>query len=239
MRFDGRNNEQMRPVSMEVGFINHAEGSVLIKMGNTWVICTATVEEKVPSFLKGAGKGWVTAEYGMLPRSTNSRMAREAARGKQSGRTQEIQRLIGRALRPVVDLSKLGERTIHIDCDVIKADGGTRTASVTGSYIALAQAIDGLMRTGALKVTPLVDTVAAISLGIVDGEKMLDLCYEEDSKAEVDMNIVMTGSGKLIEIQGTAENEPFSLTQCMDLIYMAKEGIMQLIDMQKESLAKG
>jgi ribonuclease PH len=236
MRHSSRANDQLRPVQLTRNFVCHAEGSVLVEFGATRVICTASVEESVPGFLKGKGQGWVTAEYGMLPRSTGSRMRREAAQGKQSGRTQEIQRLIGRSLRAVVDLKKLGERQILIDCDVIQADGGTRTASITGAYVALADAIARLMAQGKLTETPLRDQVAAISVGIVDGEPLLDLDYPEDSGCETDMNVVMTGSGHFIEIQGTAEGAPFSRAEMDSLLGLAEKGIGQLIALQKSTL---
>jgi ribonuclease PH len=218
-------------------YTRHAEGSVLVEFGDTKVICTASVEETVPGFLRGKGQGWVTAEYGMLPRSTDSRMRREAASGKQSGRTQEIQRLIGRSLRAVVDLEKLGERQIVIDCDVIQADGGTRTASITGAYVALADAIDGLIKAGKLAETPLRDHVAAVSAGVFDGEPVLDLDYPEDSGCDTDMNVVMTGSGRFIEVQGTAEGEPFTRAEMDALLVLAEQGIAELVELQKAALA--
>ena len=214
----------------------HAEGSVLIEFGNTKVICTASVEEKVPGFLKGQGQGWVTAEYGMLPRSTGSRMDREAARGKQSGRTQEIQRLIGRSLRAVVDLKKLGERTITLDCDVIQADGGTRTASITGAFVALSDAIANLMQRGLLVESPILDHVAAVSVGIYQGVPVLDMDYAEDSACDTDMNVVMTGQGGMIEVQGTAEGAPFSRAELDQLIDLANQGIQALVQLQKQAL---
>jgi ribonuclease PH len=237
MRFSSRQDDSLRNVRLSRNFIRHAEGSVLVEFGDTRVICTASVEESVPSFLKGKGQGWVTAEYGMLPRSTGSRMRREAAAGKQSGRTQEIQRLIGRSLRAVVDMSLLGERQILIDCDVIQADGGTRTASITGAYVALADAIARLMADGKLAVNPLKDHVAAVSVGIVGGRALLDLDYPEDSGCETDMNVVMTGSGRFIEVQGTAEGEPFTREEMDALLQLAEKGIRELIVMQKEVLA--
>ena len=209
MRPDGRKNSQIRKMTIHKGYLKHASGSCLIEMGHTKVLCSATVEEKVPAFLKGKGKGWLTAEYGMLPASCSQRISREVSKGRPSGRTHEIQRLIGRSLRAVVDLEKLGERTIWIDADVIQGDGGTRTASITGGFIALEQAVEKLMREGALTENPIRDYVAAISVGIVGGIPLLDLCYEEDSTAEVDMNVVMTGGGKFVEVQGTAEGNPF------------------------------
>jgi len=237
MRSSSRQDDSLRNVRLSRNFIRHAEGSVLVEFGDTRVICTASVEESVPSFLKGKGQGWVTAEYGMLPRSTGSRMRREAAAGKQSGRTQEIQRLIGRSLRAVVDMSLLGERQILIDCDVIQADGGTRTASITGAYVALADAIARLMADGKLAVNPLKDHVAAVSVGIVGGRALLDLDYPEDSGCETDMNVVMTGSGRFIEVQGTAEGEPFTRAEMDALLQLAEKGIRELIVMQKEVLA--
>ncbi len=219
-RKDGRANTQMRPLTITPDYLEHPAGSVLIEMGRTKVICTASLEEGVPGFLKGKGRGWVTAEYGMLPGSTNTRVDREAARGKVGGRTMEIQRLIGRSLRAVVDFEALGERTIQLDCDVIQADGGTRTASITGAWVAFALACKRLLADGAIERTPLKDQVVAVSVGVVGGIPMLDLCYEEDSRADVDMNVVMTGDGRYIEVQGTAEGEPFErdvLTQLNDL----------------------
>jgi ribonuclease PH len=229
MRPDGRKNDEIRPVRIEKNFIKNADGSVLIELGNTRVICTASIENKVPPFLKDQKKGWITAEYGMLPRSTPVRMLREATAGRVGGRTHEIQRLIGRSLRAVVDLEKLGERTIWIDCDVIEADGGTRTASITGGYLALKEAIKKAMNAGMITEYPIKDHIAAISVGIVTGEPRLDLCYHEDSQAEVDMNIVMTGSGKFIEIQGTAEIMPFSKESLFQLIALAEKGIREII----------
>lgn len=234
MRPDGRKNTEMRQIKVTRNFIGTAEGSVLIEMGGTRVICTASIEDRVPPFLKDQKKGWVTAEYAMLPRSTQSRMMRESSTGRVGGRTHEIQRLIGRALRAVVDLEALGERTIWIDCDVIQADGGTRTAAITGAYICLADALRYAMRNGMIDKTPLRDYLAAISVGIVNGEPRLDLCYAEDSVAEVDMNIVMTGSGKFVEVQGTAEGSPFSKDTLDGLIKLAEDGINKLIKIQKE-----
>lgn len=231
-----RSSNQLRPCTLTTGFTQHAEGSCLIEYGNTRVLCNASVDNHVPPFLKGAGKGWVTAEYGMLPRSTHTRSAREAARGKQSGRTQEIQRLIGRSLRAVVDLEKLGERQIIIDCDVLQADGGTRTASITGSFVALSIAINGLLASGELTESPLVDSIAAVSCGIVGGEALLDIDYEEDSSAEVDANFVMTASGKIVEIQSTAEEKPFSEVEFNTLLSLAKEGIVTLSEKQSEAI---
>lgn len=237
-RPSGRRPNQLRPVRIQRNFSCHAEGSVLIEAGNTKVICTASVEESVPRFLRGKGQGWVTAEYGMLPRSTGSRMQREAARGKQSGRTQEIQRLIGRSLRAAIDMNKLGERTVYLDCDVIQADGGTRTASITGAFVALADAVEKLIERGALKESPLIAMVAAISVGIYEGEPVLDLDYPEDSAAETDMNVVMTESGHFIELQGTAEAEPFSPEELDAMRELAQQGIQDLIKIQKMALAQ-
>jgi len=231
-RSDNRSPDQMRPVKITPEFISTAEGSALIEVGNTRVICTATIDEAVPLWMRNSGKGWVTSEYGMLPRATLTRTAREAAKGKQSGRTQEIQRLIGRALRAVVDLKKLGERTVWIDCDVIQADGGTRTASITGAFVALGLAIDKLVQSKTLPASPIRDYVAATSVGIVDGEILLDLAYEEDSRAEVDMNFVMTGSGKIIEIQATAEQVPFDDQQLHRMLELARRGVTDLVGQQ-------
>jgi len=233
MRPDGRKNNEMRNVKVNRGFIRTAEGSALISMGNTRVICTASIEDRVPFFLKDQKKGWITAEYSMLPRATQTRTVRESSTGRISGRTHEIQRLIGRALRSVVDLSDLGERTIWIDCDVIQADGGTRTAAITGAFICLSDALKYALRNGLISRTPLRDYLAAISVGVVDGEPRVDLCYSEDSIAEVDMNVVMTQSGKLVEIQGTAEGMPFSKDMLNSLIKLAEEGINNLINIQK------
>lgn len=226
----------MRVVRLTRSYTKHAEGSVLVEFGDTKVICTASVEESVPPFLKGKGQGWVTAEYGMLPRSTGSRMRRESAAGKQSGRTQEIQRLIGRSLRAVIDLAKLGERQIVIDCDVIQADGGTRTASITGAYVALADAIQGLRKAGKLAVDPLRDQVAAVSVGVSQGQPVLDLDYLEDSGCETDMNVVMTGSGRFVEVQGTAEGEPFSEEEMAAMLALARKGIGELLALQRQAL---
>jgi ribonuclease PH len=236
MRPDGRKNDELREVKIKRDFIKTAEGSVLIEMGNTRVICTASIEDKVPPFLRDQKKGWITAEYGMLPRATNTRTMRESTSGRVGGRTHEIQRLIGRSLRSVVDLSLLGERTVWIDCDVIQADGGTRTASITGAFIALSDAIYHAQRNGLIDRNPIRDYLAAISVGIVNGEPRLDLCYAEDSIADVDMNIVMTGSGKIVEIQGTAESEPFSKDALNNLVALAEKGIDYLIKLQKEIL---
>ena len=231
-RANRRAADQMRPVCFDRGFTRHTEGSVLIAFGDTRVLCTASVDSTVPPFLRGRGRGWVTAEYGMLPRSTHTRMLREATRGRQSGRTLEIQRLIGRALRQAVDLDALGERTITVDCDVLQADGGTRTASITGGWVALADALDGLVRAGALSETPLVAQVAAVSTGIVDGQVLLDLDYSEDSRADTDMNFVMDNEGRFIEVQGTAEATPFTEDELRQLTAVAANGISQLTDLQ-------
>ncbi len=222
----------MRPVKITPNFISTAEGSALIEVGNTRVICTATIDEAVPAWMRNSGKGWITSEYGMLPRSTLTRTSREASKGKPSGRTQEIQRLIGRSLRAVVDLKQLGERTIWIDCDVIQADGGTRTASITGAFVALGIALSRLVEAGTLKSVPLRDFVAATSVGIVDGEILLDLAYDEDSRAEVDMNFVMTASGKMIEVQATAEQVPFDDAQLQRMMELARKGVLDLIAQQ-------
>jgi ribonuclease PH len=228
----------MRPVEIQTGYLKTAEGSALITVGNTRVLCAASVENTVPPFLRGSGKGWVTAEYAMLPRATVTRTPREVTKGRQSGRTHEIQRLIGRSLRAVVDLETLGERSVLIDCDVIQADGGTRTASITGAYVALALAVGQLVQFGTVKKSPLVDAVAATSVGIVNGVAMLDLDYEEDSRADVDMNVVMTGSGKFIEVQATAEHKPFDDAQLDQLVDLARRGIAELIDLQKQAIRK-
>ena len=235
-RTAGRTPEDIRSLTIEPHFSPYAEGSCLICVGNTHVICTASVDEKVPPFLRGAGRGWVTAEYGMLPRATHSRMDREAARGKQSGRTQEIQRLIGRSLRAIIDLEKLGERQIKIDCDVIRADGGTRTASITGTWVALSLAVEDLMQKGLIAAMPLRDQVAAISCGLVAGEALADLDYNEDSNAETDANFVLTASGGIVEIQGTAEQHPFSESQLMEMMALAKKGCQQLFDVQMQAV---
>ena len=235
-RPSGRQSNELRTVTLEPGWAKHAEGSCLIKCGDTHVICTASIEERLPPFLRNSVQGWVTAEYGMLPRATGSRMSREAARGKQSGRTQEIQRLIGRSLRSVTDLKALGERQITIDCDVLQADGGTRTASITGAYVALHQALQGLMKKDLLATMPLHDQVAAVSCGIYEGTPVLDLDYPEDSTAQADANFVLTASGKIIEVQGTAEGLPFSEEQFHELFRLAKAGIADLADMQRKAL---
>ncbi|MEG7380187.1 ribonuclease PH [Bacillus subtilis] len=237
MRHDGRQHDELRPITFELDFISHPEGSVLITAGNTKVICNASVEDRVPPFLRGGGKGWITAEYSMLPRATNQRTIRESSKGKITGRTMEIQRLIGRALRAVVDLDKLGERTIWIDCDVIQADGGTRTASITGAFLAMAIAIGKLLKAGTIKANPITDFLAAISVGM-DKEQgiLLDLNYEEDSSAEVDMNVIMTGGGRFVELQGTGEEATFSREDLNGLLGLAEKGIQELIDKQKEVL---
>jgi ribonuclease PH len=234
-RPSGRAANQMRPIHIARRYTKHAEGAVLIEFGDTRVLCTASVLEKVPPHKKGSNEGWVTAEYGMLPRSTHTRTDREAARGKQSGRTQEIQRLIGRSLRAVVDLKKLGERTIHVDCDVIQADGGTRTASISGAYVAVADAVQWLMQKGLIAESPLTDSVAAISVGVVEGEPVLDLDYAEDSSCDTDMNVVMTGKGGIVEIQGTAEGEPFSHAMLEQLLKLAEQGIAEITQAQKST----
>ena len=234
-RPSGRAANELRTVSIQRGFTRYAEGSVLICMGNTQVLCTASVLEKVPPFLKGQGQGWVTAEYGMLPRSTHTRSDREAAKGKQSGRTQEIQRLIGRSLRAVMDMTALGERTIQIDCDVLQADGGTRCASITGAWVAVADAVDGLLKQGLLTKNPLIDSVAAISVGMVGGQPVLDLDYPEDSGCDADLNIVMTGAGRYVEVQGTAEGHTFDRTELNNLLALAEDGIALLAQKQKSA----
>ena len=235
-RPSGRAAKQLREVSISRAFTKHAEGSVLITFGDTKVLCTASVLERVPPHKKGSGEGWVTAEYGMLPRSTHTRSDREAARGKQTGRTQEIQRLIGRAMRSVFNLEILGERTIHLDCDVLQADGGTRTAAITGSYVAARDAINHLLKTGVLKQDPIIDSVAAISVGIYQGQPVLDLDYPEDSSCDTDMNVVMTGKGGMIEIQGTAEGVAFSRTELIELLDLAEQGIAELSKLQTQAL---
>lgn len=235
-RPSGRAPDQLRAVRITRGYTRHAEGSVLVEFGHTKVICTASVEDKVPGFLKGQGKGWLTAEYGMLPRATHTRSDREAARGKQSGRTQEIQRLIGRSLRAVFDLERLGERTLQIDCDVIQADGGTRTAAITGAFVAAVDAVRWLQSRGQLAADPVRDHVAAVSVGVVEGVPVLDLDYVEDSGCDTDMNVVMTGAGGFVEIQGTAEGEPFTEAQMNALMALAKQGIAQLVSLQKAAL---
>ncbi len=236
MRPSGRRPDQMRPVQLIRHFTRHAEGSVLVAFGDTKVICTASVEERVPRFLAGQGRGWVTAEYGMLPRSTGERMGREAARGKQGGRTLEIQRLIGRSLRAVVDMEALGERTITLDCDVIQADGGTRTASISGAYVALADAVDGLLQQGLVATNPLHGQVASVSVGIYDGTPVLDLDYVEDSSAETDMNVVMNDAGGFIEVQGTAEGHAFRRHELDAMLALAERGIGEIMAAQREAL---
>jgi ribonuclease PH len=235
-RSDNRAPDQMRPVNIVPNYISTAEGSCLIELGNTRVVCTASIEDTVPQFLRNSGKGWVTAEYGMLPRSTLTRTPREVTKGRPSGRTHEIQRLIGRSLRAVTDMNKLGERSILIDCDVIQADGGTRTASITGAFIAMGLAITAMVENGALATAPIRDYVAATSVGIVDSVPMLDLCYEEDSRADVDMNMVMTGGGKMIEVQATAEHNPFDDAQLEKMMNLARGGIESLINRQRSML---
>jgi ribonuclease PH len=236
MRIDNRRPDQMRPVRMTTKYLMTAEGSALIEVGNTRVLCAASIEETVPSFLRGSGRGWVTAEYAMLPRATASRTPREVTRGHPSGRTQEIQRLIGRSLRSVVDMTALGDRTIIVDCDVLQADGGTRTAAITGAYVALVLALQQLVQFGALKSVPVRDHVAATSVGIVDGVPMIDLCYDEDSKADVDMNVVMTGAGRFVELQATAEKTPFDDSQMGRLVELARHGVLGLVAIQKQAL---
>lgn len=238
MRIDGRNNDELRPVKITRNYIKHAEGSVLIEVGNTKVICTATVDEKVPLFKKGSGEGWVTAEYSMLPRATQIRNPRDISKLKLNGRSQEIQRLIGRSLRSVVNFNLLGERVVIIDCDVIQADGGTRTASITGGFVALVDALKTLVDSGTIEKIPIVDFVAATSVGLIGEDEVLDLCYEEDSNAVVDMNVVMSGSGNFIEIQATGEQSPFSRTQFDKLLHMAQYGIEKLVSIQKEALGE-
>src|SRR6185369_6264051 len=233
MRIDQRQPAQMRPVKVQTDYLLTAEGSALIEVGNTRVLCAASVEETVPPFLRGSGKGWVTAEYSMLPRATATRTAREISKGRASGRTMEIQRLIGRSLRSVIDMDMLGERSIILDCDVLQADGGTRTAAITGAYIALSAAVRQLVKFGALKKSPIRDFVAATSVGLIRGTPMLDLCYEEDSQADVDMNVVMTGSGKFVELQATAEKTAFDDAQMSEMLALARRGIEQLVAIQK------
>jgi ribonuclease PH len=235
-RSDARAADQLRPVRITRGYTIHAEGSVLIEFGDTKVLCTASVEEKVPGHKKGTGEGWVTAEYGMLPRATHTRSDREAARGKQSGRTQEIQRLIGRSLRAVFDLTLLGERTIHLDCDVLQADGGTRTAAITGAFVAAQDAVNGLLAKGKITQSPIRDHVAAISVGIVQGRPLLDLAYTEDSACDTDMNVVMTGAGHFVEVQGTAEGAAFSRREMDALLALAEQGCRSLVILQQHSL---
>jgi ribonuclease PH len=236
-RIDGRNNEDLRPVRIQPGYLEFAEGSALIEVGHTRVVCSVSIEERVPPFRRGQGVGWVTAEYAMLPRATLSRTPRESTLGKVGGRTHEIQRLIGRSLRSVIDMSKLGERTFQIDCDVLQADGGTRTAAITGAYVALYQSLLHLQRRGFLRELPLTNAVAAASVGVVRGEAMLDLCYEEDAGAEVDFNVVMTGDGDYVEIQGTAEGRPFSRSRADALLELAAVGIRKLLAAQQEAIS--
>lgn len=237
-RLNGRAHDELRTVKISRQFTNIPEGSVLIEIGDTRVLCTASVEEKVPHFQKGSGKGWVTAEYAMIPRATQTRTQREASKGKQTGRTMEIQRLIGRALRSVVDLKKLGERTIWLDCDVLQADGGTRTAAITGAYVALVDAVQFLMEKKLIRANPIIDSLAAVSVGKVNGHAVLDLAYDEDSQAEVDMNVVMTGAGKYVEIQGTAEDIPFDRADLDNFLQLAEKGIRSLMDVQKSAVER-
>jgi ribonuclease PH len=239
MRSDGRRDDELRPVRITRNFIKFPEGSALIEVGETKVICTATIEDKVPPFLKDKGRGWVTAEYSMLPRSTTTRSVRESVAGRVGGRSHEIQRLIGRSLRSVVNMEALGERTVWLDCDVIQADGGTRTASITGAFIALADAVHYAMEHGMVRRPPLLDHVAAVSVGMVEGRPVLDLCYEEDFAAEVDMNVVMTGSGRFVEVQGTAEGEPFSRKDMDSLMDLADGGISRLVGLQRAETPQG
>ena len=238
VRAKARAADALRPVGITRGYTVHAEGSVLIEFGDTRVLCTASVEEKVPPHKRGSGEGWVTAEYGMLPRATHTRSDREAARGKQSGRTQEIQRLIGRSMRAVFDLKKLGERTIQLDCDVLQADGGTRTAAITGAFVAAQDAVNGLLAAGKITVSPIIAQVAAISVGIVQGTALLDLEYTEDSACDTDMNVVMTGAGHFVEVQGTAEGAAFSRAEMDSLLTLAEKGITELMRLQQQSLSK-
>lgn len=238
IRSGSRAADQLRPIRITRGFTIHAEGSVLIEFGQTRVLCTASVEERVPPHKRGSGEGWVTAEYGMLPRSTHTRSDREAARGKQSGRTQEIQRLIGRSMRAVFDLAALGERTIHLDCDVLQADGGTRTAAITGAFVAAQDAVNKLLARGAIAASPIRGHVAAVSVGIVQGVPLLDLEYVEDSACDTDMNVVMTGAGHFIEVQGTAEGEAFSRAEMNQLLALAEKGIGELVELQQKALAQ-
>ena len=235
-RSSGRNAEQLRPVRLTRSYTRHAEGSVLVEFGDTKVLCTASVEDRVPGFLRGQGRGWVTAEYGMLPRATHTRGDREAARGKQSGRTQEIQRLIGRALRAVIDLPALGENTLHIDCDVLQADGGTRTASITGAFVAVHDALSWMRGKGMIATLPVKDFVAAVSVGLVEGVPVLDLDYAEDSSCQTDMNVVMTGAGRFVEVQGTAEGDPFARAELDQLLAIAARGIAELVAQQRRAL---
>lgn len=236
MRIDGRKPGELRPVKIRRNYLKYALGSCLVEMGSTRVLCTASLQDKAPPFLKGSGKGWLTAEYGMLPASCTERIQRESTKGKPSGRTQEIQRLIGRSLRSILDLHKLGERTIFIDADVIQGDGGTRTAAITGAYVALVDAVNKMIKQGTIAETPVVESVAAVSVGIVNGKALLDLCYQEDSKAEVDMNVVMTGAGAFVEVQGTAEGKAFTKKQMTELVAVAEKGIRELLAKQKKAL---
>jgi len=236
MRSDGRKSDELRPITIETNVMKYAEGSAIIKVGNTHVICSATVEDSVPPFLKDSSSGWVTSEYSMLPRSTHTRNKRDSSKGRVNARAQEIQRLIGRSLRSIVNLEAIPEKSIILDCDVLQADGGTRTASITGAFVALYQAINVMMEKSMIEINPLNDNVAAVSVGIVNGEPFLDLCYEEDFKADVDMNVVMTGSGDLVEVQGTAEGSPFSIDKLNELIMLAHKGIKQLIQIQQASI---
>ncbi|MFZ5352535.1 MAG: ribonuclease PH [Bacillota bacterium] len=237
-RIDGRGNDQIRPVKIIRNYLKHAEGSVLIEMGDTKVICTATVDDKVPPFVKGTGKGWITSEYGMLPRSTETRKPRESTKGKVDGRTMEIQRLIGRALRSVVKLEEMGEMSIYIDCDVIQADGGTRTASITGAFVAMVDAFNKLIKEEKLNTIPVHGYLAAVSVGVKDGEVILDLNYAEDSTCQVDMNLIMTDKGHLVEVQGTGEESPFSKEQMLEMLRLGEKGVMELISVQKSSLGE-
>jgi len=237
-RLDGRTNDQLRKITVTTGFQSYPEGSVLIEAGDTRVICSVSIEDRVPNFLKGQGKGWITAEYSMLPRATHERAQREVSQGRVSGRTQEIQRLIGRSLRAVVDLDKLGERTFIVDCDVIQADGGTRTTAITGVYIALYHALQNLLNKGEIQSIPIISQVAATSVGLVDGVQLLDLCYNEDSNADVDFNVVMTDKGKYVELQGTAEGTPFSKNDTQGLLVLAEKGIKELFDIQRAAIDK-
>lgn len=236
MRSDGRKSDELRPITIETNVMKYAEGSAIIKVGNTHVICSATVEDSVPPFLKDSSSGWVTSEYSMLPRSTQTRNKRDSSKGRVNARAQEIQRLIGRSLRSIVNLEAIPEKSIILDCDVLQADGGTRTASITGAFVAMYQAINVMMEKSMIEINPLNDNVAAVSVGIVNGEPFLDLCYEEDFKADVDMNVVMTGSGDLVEVQGTAEGSPFSIDKLNELIMLAQKGIKQLIQIQQASI---
>lgn len=238
MRVDGRKPDQMRPVTISTGYLKTAEGSALIEVGNTRVLCAATVESVVPPWLRGGGKGWVTAEYAMLPRATSTRTAREVTKGRQSGRTLEIQRLIGRALRSIIDMNLLGERTVILDCDVIQADGGTRTAAITGAYVAMVSALRAYMDAGGLKQWPLRDAVAATSVGTVGGKLLLDLCYEEDANADVDLNLVMTGSGRFVELQATAEKMAFDDAQLSGMLSMGRTGIESLLEIQTAAIGR-